>query len=375
MKCQFCNQELPDGANFCHKCFKQIVCLQCGKPLVEDSPICVYCGKEIKMRIAQSNVNHIKYSETEKGKSFEASFSDETAGNVVDVFAQFIPMKRNSGTLQHQSLLQISQTEDANAQEINDTAIEINNTNPGNNEDSNKINNIFTVKGESIVLYEKRLKANSKSDQQARICLLFLLYNKVVTKKEVSREDLNNILEKENLYDGNFRAWLSKHRSYFIADNDTLELSPEGEEKAKEILNEVFDKTVEGSWKSNSGSGQTITAKVSSKRKNPQIVKDLDLIPKNKETLEDFMKRHKYGKRSPQINLLFVYYLKQILGLDVVNQDHIYTCYRHLKLSIPNDIYQSLIDTISKKGWIENVSNLNVTTQGINEVEQKMKIQ
>ena len=101
---------------------------------------------------------------------------------------------------------------------------------------------------------------------------------------------LNNILEKENLYDGNFRAWLSKHRSYFIADNDTLELSPEGEEKAKEILNEVFDKTVEGSWKSNSGSGQTITAKVSSKRKNPQIVKDLDLIPKNKETLEDFMK-------------------------------------------------------------------------------------
>ena len=63
------------------------------------------------------------------------------------------------------------------------------------------------------------------------------------------------------------------------------------------------------------------------------------------------------------------------MGLDVVNQDHIYTCYRHLKLSIPNDIYQSLIDTISKKGWIENVSNLNVTTQGINEVEQKMKIQ
>ena len=375
MKCQFCNQELPDGAKFCYKCNKQIICLGCGEPLIENSPICVYCGKEIKLHQAQANVNHIKYFETETGKSFEASFSDETAGNVVDVFAQFLPIKRNSGTLQHQSLLQISQTEDANAQEVNDTAIEINNTNPSKNEELNKINNIFTVKGESIVLYEKRLKANSKRDQQARICLLFLLYYKVVAPKEVTREDVNNILKKENIYDGGFRAWLSEHRSYFITDNDTLELSPEGEEKAKEILNEVFDKTIEGSWKSNGGSGQAITAKVSSKRKNPQIVKDLDLMPKNKETLEDFMKCYKYGKSSPRINLLFVYYLKQILGLDVVNQDHIYTCYRHMKITIPNDIHQNLVDTIRKRGWIENISNLNVTTQGINEVEHKMKIQ
>ena len=375
MKCQFCNQEMPNGAKFCYKCNKQIICLGCGEPLIANSPICVYCGKEIKLRQVQANVNHIKYSETETGKSFEASFSDETAGNVVDVFAQFLPIKRNPSTQQHQSLLRISQTEDANAQEVVDPAIEINNINPGNTEDLNKINNIFTVKGESIVLYEKRLKANSKRDQQARICLLFLLYYKVVVRKEVTREDVNNILKKENIYDGGFRAWLSKHRSYIIADNDTLELSPEGEEKAKEILNEVFDKTIEGAWKSNGGSGQTTTAKVSSKRKNPQLVRDLDLMPKNKETLDVFMEHYKYGKSSPQINLLFVYYLKQILCIDAVNQDHIYTCYRHLKLTIPNDIYQSLIDTISKNGGIENVSNLYVTTLCINEVEQKMKIQ
>lgn len=96
MKCQFCNQELPDGAKFCHKCYRQIVCLGCGELLIENSSICVYCGKEIKMPSVQPNVNHIKYSETENGKSFEASFSDETAGNVVDVFARFLPIKRNS---------------------------------------------------------------------------------------------------------------------------------------------------------------------------------------------------------------------------------------------------------------------------------------
>ena len=373
MKCQFCNQELPDGAKFCYKCNKQIVCLGCGVPLIEDSPICVYCGKEIKPRQAQANVNHINYSETETGKFFEASFSDETAGNVVDVFAQFLPIKRNNGSQQHQSLLQMSQTEDANAEEITDTTTGTTNVIPGN-DDETRINKIFTIKGDSIILFEKRLKANSKSDQQSRICLLFLLYYKVVAHKEVSRNDLNNILGKENLYDSNFRSWLSKHHSYFIIDNNTIELSPEGEEKAKVFLNEVFDMNIEGTWNPNGGSGQTISSNVSSKRKNPQVVGKLDLMPKDKETLDDFMKRHKYGKRSPQTNLLFVYYLKQILGINVVNQDHIYTCYRHMKITIPNNLYKSLADTISRNGWIENISNLNVTTQGINEVEQRMKI-
>lgn len=373
MKCQFCNQELPDGAKFCYKCNKQIICLGCGEPLIENSPICVYCGKEIKLHQAQANVNHIKYSETETGKSFEASFSDETAGNVVDVFAQFLPIKRNNSQ-QHQPLLQMPQTEDANAEEITDTTIGTTNVIPDNN-DEKRLNKIFTNKGDSIILFEKRLKANSKSDQQSRICLLFLLYYKVVAHKEVSRTDLNSILGKENLCDSNFRGWLSKHHSYFIIDNNTIELSPEGEEKAKVFLNEVFDKNIEGTWNPNGGSTQATTAKVSSKRKNPQIVKDLNLMPQNKETLEDFMKCYKYGKSSPRINLLFVYYLKQILGLDVVNQDHIFTCYRQMKITIPNDVYKSLADTISRNGWIENISNLNVTTQGINEVEHKMKIQ
>lgn len=372
MKCQFCNQELPDGAKFCHKCYNQIVCLNCGKPLIEGGSICIYCGEEIKRRSTQANVNHIKYSENENGKSFEATFSDETAGNVVDVFARFLPIKPKND-MQQQSVLQLSQAEDATADEISDMAIENNNLNSNDSDEICKINKIFMVKGDTIILYEKRLKAKSKNDHQARLCLLFLLYNKMITRKEVSREDVKNIMEKENLYDGNFRAWLSRRNSYFIKDDNSLGLSPEGEEKAQDILCEVFDENVEGIWKPNSNSQTTIT-KASSKRKSLQIVKDLNLLPKDKESLDDFMKRHKYGKSSPRINLLLVYYLKQILGVENVNQDYIYTCYRNMKLTLPNDMHQSLLKTISRNGWLENISNLNVTTQGINEVEHKMAL-
>lgn len=372
MKCQFCNQELPDGAKFCHKCFRQIVCLGCGELLIENSSICVYCGKEIKVPSAQANVNHIKYSETENGKSFEASFSDETAGNVVDVFARFLPLKRNNDLQQHQHVLQLSQAEEANAEEIRDTLGDNKVVNL-NNKYANKINSIFAVKGDSIMLYEKRLKAKSKSDHQARICLLYLLYIKQTAKKEVNREDLKGIMEKENLYDGNFRAWFSQHKSYFIINDDAIELSPEGEEKAQGILSEVMDKSVENLWSPNSGN-QPSTTKVSSKHRNPQVVKELNLCPKDKESLDDFMKHYKYGKSSPRIILLFVYYLKQVLCGDNVNQNHIFTCFRHTKLTIPNNLYTCISDVIRKKGWIENISNLNVTTQGINEVEQKMRI-
>lgn len=370
MKCQFCNQELPDGANFCYRCNKQIVCIGCKKLLLENSPICVYCGQEIKNITIQANINHIKYSETGTGKTFEASFSDETAGNVVDVFAQFLPINR--AQQQSRPFLQIQNPEETYAEEVEGHPANDINTQK-NNSAIEDINKIFSEKNGTIILFEKRLKAKSKMDHQSRVCLLFLLYLKQKTSKDINREELSAFMSREKLNDGNFRSWFSKHKSYFVIDNNTIELSPEGEEIAKGILKEVFDSSIEGVWSSNN-STTNLLPKATSKQKPPQIVKDLDLSPKDNVTLDHFLEQYKFKKTAPQLNLLFVYYLKQVLKINIVTQNHIFTCYRHTKIKIPNNLYTTLVDTISKKGWLENVSNLNITILGINEVEQKMKI-
>ena len=84
------------------------------------------------------------------------------------------------------------------------------------------------------------------------------------------------------------------------------------------------------------------------------------------------MNRHKYRKSSSQQNLLFVYYLKQVLKLSNINQDHVYTCYRELGAKLPNDLYHSLSDNISKNRWLMNISDLSLTAKGLNFVEHDM---
>lgn len=260
MKCQFCDQELPDGAKYCSKYSKQIICKECGKKLIADSTLCVFCGIELAGRSQVKGMNHIKYTESEHGKSFEATFSDETAGNVVETYVRFLPPVSKDTRVMNMNMTN------------NDTFTEVeevSNALPFKSEQrkqsdngSPQIDQVFKIRGENeIYLHETSLKASSKVDYAGRLTLLYLLY--------------------QQLYN--------------------------------------------------------------------------------------------YGKSKPKINLLFVYYLANILAIDNITQDHIFTCYRQIGISIPNNLYQCLADTIHKKGWIENISNLSVTVQGINEVERNLK--
>lgn len=113
--------------------------------------------------------------------------------------------------------------------------------------------------------------------------------------------------------------------------------------------------------------------KKASNKNMPQIVKDLNLRPADKQTLQDF-----YNVKNPSGNIystaVMVYYLQNVLECAEITIDHIFTCYRELGIKIPGNLDQNLRDCASSKyGYIAFVEGkCSMSVQGINLVEQDL---
>ena len=113
---------------------------------------------------------------------------------------------------------------------------------------------------------------------------------------------------------------------------------------------------------------------VTRKKESYQIVKNLDLSGKaGGVSLKQF-----YADKSPttgqENNLVFVYYLQKVLNLNGISADHVYTCYKDVGAKPPTALKQSLLDTASKKGWLDtsNPSDITVPISGENYVDHDL---
>jgi hypothetical protein len=107
----------------------------------------------------------------------------------------------------------------------------------------------------------------------------------------------------------------------------------------------------------------------------PKLLKDLDLSGKGKhQRLKDFFNQYEV-KTNFERNLIFVYYLNQILEISEVTVDSVFTCYREIStIKAPGALRQSLIDTSHNRGWIDtqDMDSISVTIVGINYIEHDM---
>ena len=108
----------------------------------------------------------------------------------------------------------------------------------------------------------------------------------------------------------------------------------------------------------------------------PKISSDLDLSGGKKgQSLRDFFSQYAPSSNFER-NLVFVYYLKQVAGIEQITIDHVFTCYRNIKsVKVPGHLEQSLIDTRVHKGWIDTASldDIKLNVPGINYLEHDMK--
>ena len=100
-----------------------------------------------------------------------------------------------------------------------------------------------------------------------------------------------------------------------------------------------------------------------------QLLKDLDLSGTNK-SLKDFINEKKPSS-NVQKTATFVYYLQNILNINEITIDHIFTCYKFMGFRIPNNLPQNLADTCSSKyGYIgRKDGKYTMTVMGNNYIE------
>lgn len=125
-------------------------------------------------------------------------------------------------------------------------------------------------------------------------------------------------------------------------------------------------------------SNPTSSHKAKSRKKNGtgniQLIKDLDLSGTDSiKSLKDFMEEKK-PVSNVQKTTAFVYYLQNLLELDEITIDHIFTCYKSMNYRIPNNLQQNLSDTSSSKyGYINRKDGkYSMTIIGSNLIEHDL---
>jgi hypothetical protein len=111
-------------------------------------------------------------------------------------------------------------------------------------------------------------------------------------------------------------------------------------------------------------------------RKLPKmsIVPDLDLHPKDKLSLADFVEQKKPKSQYDQI-VVFVYYLCKTIGLQSPSYNHVYSCFKDdgVKIEPPDDLPQIIRNCRSKKGWVEiNDGTVTISNKGESYLEHHL---
>lgn len=121
-------------------------------------------------------------------------------------------------------------------------------------------------------------------------------------------------------------------------------------------------------------------AKTSSKKRGgkytPNIIKDLDLTPRDKQTFASFIEEKKPRSNEDKY-CVAVYYLENILEITPVTVDHINTIFRLTKgWKEPQDLLAGLSKVSSRKNTIDtsDMNNITTTPTGRNFVETELPI-
>ena len=239
-------------------------------------------------------------------------------------------------------------------------------------EHSKQITDKPIIDGDYPPLNQVLMKGYPSSETDWILVYVFYASNfgtKIVSKSEISdkyKETKRETTSTKANLSKNIKSLCSKDFLNAI-NNDEFSLTEDGIKEAEQI---ILGKKKSVSKKKKSPSSEKTKV---NQTYHPKIVPDLDLKPKDKMILKDFFSQYELSSFSDKI-LVIVYYMKEILKIDKVGPDYIYTGLRDVNEKSPNAFKQAILDTKSKKGWIqyESIDDINLTMPGRNHLEHEI---
>ncbi len=165
--------------------------------------------------------------------------------------------------------------------------------------------------------------------------------------------EFSNAALQEKAFEALMRAASASHEGTTPVPPHSDETGTQNKEKAKDR-------------KKTSG-----TLSVRRTRDTLQVV-DVDLYPKGKPSLKDFIASKK-PRSDPEKYISIIYYMTNFAGVDSVTPEHIYTAYKQLGEKVPN-IYQGLNNARGRHSWLtfKGLGPISLTRIGENVVEHDL---
>lgn len=385
--CASCNKPLPSVGFFCSGCLTQFKCKSCEAFLEKDSIGCIFCGTPKDEQTSTNGKNthntfryHEIITETSTERTIDGTYSD----NVSKDFASVLINKLNgASTTTSDSLGKIpgkSQIKAVNDELIQDAEII-------RDEKTKADSNIIPVSSTEYPTL-KAIAMKNLPNSETEWIVVYAFYASNYGEKIFTREDLvNQYIESNRFNKETTRNGLSTNikravvPSYINPLQTGYSMLDKGIEKAKEIISRTSGSSSKVNRKTtkptknqedqtNEGKDKKERKTSSKGNKSIKRLTDIDFHPPGKDSLEVFYKSFSV-KNDSEKNLLFVYYLLEILKVDKISIEHVYTCYDELNLRIPENMPQSIATTKNRTGWLEteDASNITVTVKGRNKIK------
>ncbi len=380
--CFSCDSILDQGYRFCPSCGTNIKCKNCDTFLIKDAKFCFSCGTSIfeenKTTVNNENANTIKFKETKDERSYEVSFTNETASQVTSVVAGMIPNGSNifkeavikNDLLGYNTINDIQQqNEESQKNKIYETSVVVNSDEIIGNTVDIEIGNNDTYP--HINDLARKYDYFSEKDW----ILIYTFYLSDFGNKQFTREEVFNkykVERKTSVRIKNFaRSWndLFKENFSTVKENDLI-LTKQGLINARGLMNnQTRNVKAKKNTKSNTANQNksTKTTKQSSVK-----IEEFDIYEKG--GLQSFIE--KFNATSTKEYILCIgYFITKILEKESFSDGNVDYAFKVLKLpNKPNALRQIIINIKNNEMWIENAEEKNWKINRTGEIEYERRV-